>query len=169
MPGVTPRSGHTNARDCSGILVQRLAKPGILVIAVCTQSIPLAAPYELEQRSVVELQDKLREIGQQTSGNKQTLIGRVAEVTDAPDKPPIWLGVQNLYARPRDYEKTLKRHKDRFNAEQEKSDQIADEMEPSTERLAARPFARWQRKTSFKSNIGASSAYCIGPIGISRG
>eukprot|EP01043_Picozoa_sp_COSAG02_P005667 COSAG02_NODE_155_length_33066_cov_32.167562_11_plen_44_part_00 len=30
MPGVTPRFGHSNARDCLGILVQRLAKPGIL-------------------------------------------------------------------------------------------------------------------------------------------
>lgn len=83
------------------------------------------------------LRARLKEIGQQTSGDKQTLINRIVEVTGAPDMPPIEPGVQQLYARPRDFEKTLKRHKERFEAEQERSDQIAAAMEPSQERLAA--------------------------------
>jgi hypothetical protein len=93
--------------------------------------------YELEQRSKEYLQNKLKEIGQQTSGKKETLVSRLAAATDAPNKPPLWPGVQPLYAHPRDHEETRKRAREQFNRVQQKSDEIAAAMEPSKESFEA--------------------------------
>ena len=85
---------------------------------------------ELETLTKEQLQDRLRKIEQQVDGNKQELIDRLVDATNADEAPCIKTGVHPLRIRPRDFEKTIEMAAKRFKKDQAKSDAIRAENEP---------------------------------------